>query len=61
MWFSLETTRELQQLNPRLQVEQIKDAGHGLPYDQPNRLAAVAKRFLRSVTAQERFAVDTVF
>jgi pimeloyl-ACP methyl ester carboxylesterase len=44
---SLETATELQGLNPRLRVEQIRDAGHGLPYDQPERLAAVVKSFLR--------------
>jgi len=44
---SLETARELQDLNPRLQVEQIEDAGHGLPYDQPGRFAAVVRWFLQ--------------
>ncbi len=48
---SLETARELQTLNPRLRVEQIQDAGHGLPYDQPDRFEAVVKSFLRSVAA----------
>ena len=46
---SLETARELQNLNPRLRVEQIQDAGHGLPYDQPERFEVVARSFLRSV------------
>ena len=48
---SLETARELQSLNHRLWVEQIQDAGHGLPYDQPDRFAAVVRSFLRSVCA----------
>ncbi len=48
---SLETARELQNLNPRLRVEQIQDAGHGLPYDQPERFEAVVRSFLRSVVA----------
>ena len=48
---SLETARELQELNPRLQVEQIPDAGHGLPYDQPKRFEAVVRSFLQSVAA----------
>ena len=48
---SLETARELQNLNPRLRVEQIQDAGHGLPYDQPNCFAAVVRSFLRWVAA----------
>ncbi len=49
---SSETARELQSLNPRLRVEQIRNAGHGVPYDQPQRLAAVAGAFLRSATAR---------
>jgi N-formylmaleamate deformylase len=48
---SLETARELQNLNPRLQIERIPDAGHGIPYDQPDRIAAVVRSFLGSVAA----------
>ena len=48
---SLETARDLQQLNPRVQIERVRDAGHGLPYDQPERLAVVVKAFLGSVAA----------
>ena len=48
---SLETARELQDRNSRLRVEQIRDAGHGLPYDQPDRFEAVVRSFLRSVAA----------
>ena len=48
---SLETARELQNLNPRLRVEQVQDAGHGLPYDQPERFEAVVRSFLRSLAA----------
>jgi N-formylmaleamate deformylase len=48
---SLETARELQNINPRLRVEQIQDAGHGLPYDQPDRFEAIVRSFLRSVAA----------
>jgi pimeloyl-ACP methyl ester carboxylesterase len=40
---------DLQRLNPRLQVEQIPEAGHGLPYDRPERFALVVKSFLRSI------------
>jgi pimeloyl-ACP methyl ester carboxylesterase len=47
---SLETARELQSLNPRLRVEQIPGAGHGVPYDRPERLAAVIRSFVRSMT-----------
>jgi len=42
---------ELQRVNPKLQVENIPQAGHGIPYDQPERFAAVVKSFLRSVDA----------
>ena len=48
---SLETARELQNLNPRLRVEQIQNAGHGLQYDQPERFEVVVRSFLRSMTA----------
>jgi pimeloyl-ACP methyl ester carboxylesterase len=48
---SLEMARELQTLNPRLRVEQIPDAGHGLHYDQPERFEAVVRSFLRSMSA----------
>jgi N-formylmaleamate deformylase len=51
---SLETARELQNLNPRLRVEQIRDAGHGLAYDQPACFEAVVRRFLGSVAAPDR-------
>jgi pimeloyl-ACP methyl ester carboxylesterase len=40
---------DLQHLNPRLQVEQIPEAGHGLHYDQPGRFAVIVKSFLRSI------------
>ncbi len=46
---SLETARQLQDLNPRFRVEQIEGAGHGVPFDQPERLAAVVRSFLRAV------------
>ncbi len=48
---SLETARELQKLNPRIRVEQIQNAGHGVPYDQPESFEAVVGSFLRSVVA----------
>ena len=43
---SLDTARELRNSNPRLQIEQIEDAGHGLHYDQPSRIAAAVSSFL---------------
>ncbi len=48
---SFETARELQNLHPRLTVEQIPGAGHGLPYDQPEGFAAVVAAFLKSLPA----------
>jgi N-formylmaleamate deformylase len=50
---SLETARELQSLNSRLRIELIQDAGHGAPYDQPERFEAVVRSFLRSVASAE--------
>ena len=46
---SPEVAAELQRLNPRLQVVQIPEAGHGLHYDQPERFADIVKSFLGSI------------
>ena len=46
---SPQVATDLQRLNPRLQVEQIPEAGHGLHYDRPGRFAAIVKSFLRSI------------
>lgn len=46
---SPDMAHDLQAINPRLRVEQIRDAGHGLHYDQPERFEAVVSAFLRSV------------
>jgi len=48
---SLETAQELQKLNTHLRVEQIQNAGHEVPYDQPERFEVVVRSFLRSVVA----------
>ncbi len=40
---------ELARLNQRLEVAQIAEAGHGVPYDQPERFSAHVKAFLRSL------------
>jgi len=40
---------ELQRLNPRFQVDQIPEVGHGLYYDQPEHFAAVVGSFIRSI------------
>jgi pimeloyl-ACP methyl ester carboxylesterase len=46
---SPDAAADLQRLNPRLQVEQIPEAGHGLHYDQPERFAVIVKSYLRSI------------
>ena len=46
---TLELAIELRGLNPRVRIEQIKDAGHGLPFDQPERLGALVASFLRAL------------
>jgi pimeloyl-ACP methyl ester carboxylesterase len=51
---SLETARELLRLNPRLRLEQIPDTGHGIPYDRPDRLAALVRSFLRSLSGEQQ-------
>jgi pimeloyl-ACP methyl ester carboxylesterase len=43
---SRELAAELAELNPRLRVERIPGAGHGIPHDEPERLAAVVRAFL---------------
>jgi N-formylmaleamate deformylase len=48
---SLEAARALQNINSRLRVEQIRNAGHGLQYDQPERFAAAVRPFLLQVAA----------
>lgn len=40
---------ELQRLNPRLQAEQIREAGHSFHLDQPEHFAAVVGSFIRSI------------
>lgn len=45
---SLDTARALRRINPLVRIERIEDVGHGLPYDQPERLAAVVRSFLAS-------------
>ena len=46
---TLEMAAQLAGLNPRLEVIQVKEAGHGIPYDQPDRFSAVVHTFLRSI------------
>jgi pimeloyl-ACP methyl ester carboxylesterase len=49
--FTPDMATELRSLNPRLRVEQVQDAGHGLPFEQPERLAVVVVSFLREMAA----------
>lgn len=46
---SIATSKELQSLNPKLQVEMITEAGHGLHYDQPDKFVTVVKSFLQGI------------
>ncbi|MCL5260821.1 MAG: alpha/beta hydrolase [Gammaproteobacteria bacterium] len=47
---SAEIATELAGLNQHLEIVQIAEAGHAVPYDQPERFAAVVQTFLRSVS-----------
>ncbi|CCB89516.1 alpha/beta fold hydrolase [Simkania negevensis] len=46
---STAVAEELTCLNHRLEIVQIEEAGHGIPYDQPERFAEVSKTFLCSI------------
>jgi pimeloyl-ACP methyl ester carboxylesterase len=46
---TLEMATELRSLNPRVTIEQIENAGHGLPFEQPERLGEVVASFLRAL------------
>lgn len=47
---SLEMAEELAKRNQCLKVVQIEEAGHAIPYDQPERFSTVVQTFLRSLT-----------
>jgi N-formylmaleamate deformylase len=47
---SLELATGLSHINPRVGIEQIPNAGHGLPFDQPDQLERVVASFLRRLT-----------
>ena len=38
---------ELRSLNPHVRIAQVQGAGHGLPFEQPERLGEVVAAFLR--------------
>ena len=44
-----EVAADLQTVNKRLRVEEIANAGHGVPYDQPEKLAELIGVFARSL------------
>ncbi|MFA6408799.1 MAG: alpha/beta hydrolase [Gammaproteobacteria bacterium] len=50
---STEVATELAGLNQHLEVLQIAEAGHGVPYDQPERFSAIVQTFLRSLSASQ--------
>ncbi len=43
---SLDAAKELQSLNSRVRIEQIQGSGHAIPFDRPERFAAVVRSFL---------------
>jgi pimeloyl-ACP methyl ester carboxylesterase len=47
---TLEMAEELRSLNSRVRIERIQDAGHGVPFEQPERLGEVVGGFLREQT-----------
>lgn len=47
---SPEMAAEFVELNHNLQFVQIAEAGHAIPYDQPERFSSVVQTFLRSVS-----------
>lgn len=47
---SSEVAAELARLNQRLQIVQIREAGHAIPFDQPEHFSSVVKAFLQSVS-----------
>lgn len=50
---TLEMATELRELNPQVRIEQVEGAGHGLPFDLPDRLATIVRAFSRSSSREE--------
>lgn len=46
---TLDMAAELRELNSGVRIEQIEDAGHGLPFEQPERLAQWVLSSLREL------------
>jgi pimeloyl-ACP methyl ester carboxylesterase len=51
---TLEMASELRDVNPRIRIDEIQNAGHGLPFAQPERLADVVLSFLRDVARSQQ-------
>ncbi|HVX00803.1 MAG TPA: alpha/beta hydrolase [Candidatus Babeliaceae bacterium] len=47
---SSEVAAELARLNQRLEIVQIAEAGHAIPFDQPKRFSSAVKAFLGSLS-----------
>jgi N-formylmaleamate deformylase len=50
---SVDIASELQRLNPLLRYELIPDAGHGMPYDKPERVGSAVSAFAAGIAAIE--------
>lgn len=46
---TFEMATELRSLNPRVRIERIPNAGHGLPFERPERLGEVVGSFVREL------------
>ena len=47
---SLKMATELTTLNHHLQIVQIAEAGHSVPFDQPERFSISVQTFLRTIS-----------
>jgi len=56
---TMDMAMELRDLNPQVRIEQIENAGHGLPFEQPERLGEVVASFLGSRLCESRIASPT--
>ena len=46
---TLDMATELRSINRLVRIEQVREAGHGLPFDHPDRLAEVVAAFLHDL------------
>jgi N-formylmaleamate deformylase len=46
---TFEMAMQMRSLNPRVRIEQVENAGHGLPFEQPERLRELVVPFLREL------------